>query len=131
VTSGTDRGQRARSPSRRSSWRRWRWGSRRGAEPDAQVRVGIPAARLLAWSLSPSPDDALAVNGLRMIHLEGLGPEGAQLPVSVRGPAPLPIELRAIAREPARDDAVQEVLRRLPPWTTSSATTIRLNRRDL
>jgi hypothetical protein len=66
-----------------------------------------------------------------VIHLEGLTDDGAELSVTVRGRAPLPIELRAIAREPARDEAVEAVVRRLPPWTTTTAVSVRVTRLDL
>jgi hypothetical protein len=43
----------------------------------------------------------------------------------------LPVELRAIARAPARDEAVREVLRRLPPWTTTATVTFRFTQLEL
>jgi hypothetical protein len=45
--------------------------------------------------------------------------------------APLPIEVRAIARAPALDEVVEAMLRRLPPWTTTSPVTVRVTRLDL
>jgi hypothetical protein len=99
--------------------------------PGAQMRLAMPSARLLAWSLGLPPETTLGVRGQRVIHLEGLTDDGAELSVTVRGRAPLPIELRAIAREPARDEAVEAVVRRLPPWTTTTAVTVRVTRLDL
>jgi hypothetical protein len=97
----------------------------------AQIRLAIPSARLLGWSLGAPPEAVMQAGGRRVIHLEGLAADGAELSVSVRGRGPLPIELRAIAREPARDEAVEAVTRRLPSWTTTTAVTIRVTRLDL
>ena len=95
------------------------------------MRLGIPADRLTAWSLGAPPEATLELQGQRVIHLEGLDAEGAELSLTVRGRAPLPVELRAVAREPQRDPAVDAVLRRLPAWTTTTTTTFRLVRRAL
>jgi hypothetical protein len=99
--------------------------------PGAQMRLALPAARLLGWSLGPRPDDAMEIGGQRMIHLDGLGDDGAALSITVRGRAPLPVELRAMAREPAHDEPAQAVLRRLPPWTTATAIAVQVTRREL
>jgi len=99
--------------------------------PGAQMRLALPSARLLGWSLGSPPDATMEVRGQRVIHLEGLDADGAELSVTVRGRAPLPIELRAIAREPARDEAVDAVVRRLPPWTTTTSLSVRVTRLDL
>lgn len=99
--------------------------------PGAQMRLTFPATRVAGWSLGAHPANALAVQGQRVIHLEGLEPEGAELSLSVLGRDPLPIELRAVARQPARDAAVQAVLRRLPPWTTATSLAIRVVHQDL
>ena len=101
------------------------------AAPGAQIRLALPSARLLGWSLPAPPPAVLVAHGQRLIHLEGLTADGAELSISVRGRAPLPIELRAIAREPAHDDAVEEILRRLPPWTTTTPITFAVTRREL
>ncbi|HLK92365.1 MAG TPA: M20/M25/M40 family metallo-hydrolase [Polyangia bacterium] len=93
----------------------------RVSAPGAQLRLGIPSQRLLAWSLGAPPDQALELHGQRLVHLEGLGPEGAELSLTVRGRAPLPIGLRANARGHARDEALSETIRRLPSWTTPTS----------
>lgn len=103
----------------------------RVAAPGAQMRLGIPVERLVAWSLGAPPEAVLAQHGQRWIHLEGLGDEGAELSLTVRGRAPLPLELRAVAREPGRDAVVEAVVRRLPPWTTTTVSTVSLVRRAL
>jgi hypothetical protein len=99
--------------------------------PGAQMRLALPSERLLAWSLGAPPEAVMQVRGQRVIHLEGLADDGAELSISVRGRAPLPVELRAIAREPARDEAVEAVLRRLPAWTTTTRIAVRVTRLDL
>jgi len=99
--------------------------------PGTQMRLGIPSARLLAWSLGAPPAAVLAVDGKRLIHLEGLDDSGAELAITVRGRRALPIELRAVAREPLPESSVQDVVRRLPPWTTTTTTTFRLRRLEL
>jgi hypothetical protein len=95
------------------------------------MRLGIPSARLLAWSLGAPPEAVLAVDGKRLIHLEGLADSGAELAVTVRGREALPVELRAVARNPLPAPPVQEVVRRLPPWTTTTTTTFYLRRLEL
>jgi hypothetical protein len=92
--------------------------------PGAQMRLAFPASRLVIWSLDGPPTLAANVRGDRTIHLEGLGADGAELSVTVRGSAPLPVELRSVARAPARDEAALELLRRLPPWTTTTSLAI-------
>jgi hypothetical protein len=103
----------------------------RASAPGAQMRLGIPSARLVAWSLGAPPEATLELQGQRVIHLEGLDTEGAELSLTVRGRAPLPVELRAVAREPHADPAVDSVVRRLPAWTTTTTTTFHLVRREL
>jgi hypothetical protein len=56
---------------------------------------------------------------------------GAKLAITVRGRQALPIELRAVAREPLPESSVQDVVCRLPPWTTTTTTTFRLRRLEL
>src|SRR5262249_40305614 len=51
----------------------------RVAAPGAQMRLALPAARLLGWSLGAHPQDAMAVRGQRIIHLDGLAADGAEL----------------------------------------------------
>jgi hypothetical protein len=99
--------------------------------PGAQVRLGIPAARLVGWSFAARPRDVMAVRAHRLIHFEGLGDDGAELSLTVAGRAPVTIELRAIDREPARGERVDAVLRQLPAWTTTTTATIRMTRLDL
>jgi len=99
--------------------------------PGAQFRLGVPAARLVGWSFAARPRDVMAIRGQRMIHFEGLDADGAELSLTINGRAPVPIELRAIDREPARGETVDAVLRRLPPWTTATTATIRMTRLDL
>jgi hypothetical protein len=99
--------------------------------PGAQIRVAFQASRLVGWSLDAPPAAAANMGGNRTIHLEGLGADGAELTVTVRGRAPLPVALRAIARAPARDQAALELLRRLPPWTTTTSIAVRAVRLTL
>jgi len=103
----------------------------RVSSPAAQMRLGIPADRLVAWSLGGPPDQVLEISGQRLVHFEGLGPEGAELFLTVRGRAALSVELRAHARQASQSGFTAEVLRRLPPWTTPSLLTIQAVRTDL
>jgi hypothetical protein len=93
--------------------------------PGAQMRLAFPASRLVGWSLDGPLTSVANIGGNRAIHLEGLGADGAELSVTVRGRAPLPVALRAVSRAPARDEAALELLRRLPPWTTTTSLAIR------
>jgi len=93
--------------------------------PGAQLRLAVPADRLVAWSLAPSLDSTLTFFGQQVIHFEGLGPEGHEISLTVKGHAPLPVELRAIDRAPANEPAVQALLRELPAWTTTTSVTMR------
>jgi hypothetical protein len=99
--------------------------------PGAQLRLSVPSVRLRGWSLAPSLDATLAVRGQHVAHFEGLGAEGHELALTVTGRAPLPIELRAIDRLPARDADVEAVKRRLPAWTTTTVVSVRVTRRNL
>jgi hypothetical protein len=99
--------------------------------PGAQMRLALPAARLVGWSLGAPPEATMEAWGQRVVHLEGLADDGAELSIIVHGRAPVPVELRAIARAPAHDKAVQTLLTTLPPWTTTTAIAVRVTRLDL
>jgi hypothetical protein len=96
--------------------------------PGAQLRLLVPSGRLAGWSLAPSLDATLAVGGQHVAHFEGLGPAGHELSLTAAGRAPLPIELRAIDRVPASDPVIDDVKRRLPPWTTTTSISVRTTR---
>jgi hypothetical protein len=104
--------------------------SLRLAGPDAQLRLLIPVERLRGWSLSASIADGLVIDGQQIVHFEGLTAEGSEITLTFSGPGPVPLELRAIGRAPARSPEVQEVIARLPAWTTTTAVTLRTVRQS-
>jgi hypothetical protein len=93
-----------------------------------QMRLFIPAAPLLAWSVTPSLPAAPPLPGQYCIIFEGVEPGGVDLQLTLRGWQPVEIELRSVGGEPANGPEVQALGQRLPDWVSLTTYAYRIAR---
>jgi hypothetical protein len=88
------------------------------------IRLAVPQQALLDWSLAPSLSTR-PVDGRYFAQFYDLPPDGHSLTLTLRGQAPVEIELRGIDGTPPTGPEVTAALRTLPPWTTAHVTASR------
>jgi hypothetical protein len=93
-----------------------------------QLRLLVPSAGLLAWSLTPQLPPQPPMPGRYLVHLEGVPPEGMNIELTLRGWQPVEIELRAIGGAPADSAEVRALRERLPDWTSLTTYDYRITR---
>lgn len=92
------------------------------------IRLAVPQEALLGWSLSPSLEAIHRVSGRYVAQLYALEPAGQVLTLTLRGGAPVEIELRATDGARASGPQVEVVLKALPDWVTPSTYAVRTTR---
>ena len=92
------------------------------------IRLAVPDQVLLGWSLAPSLDPTRAVDGRYFAQFYALPPTGHSLTLTLRGQAPVQIELRGTDGARASGPQVDAALKSLPSWTTATVTANRTTR---
>ena len=92
------------------------------------IRLAVPQQALLGWSLAPSLDPTRAVDGRYFAQFYALPPTGHSLTLTLRGQAPVQIELRGTDGARASGRQVDAALKSLPSWTTATVTANRTTR---
>ncbi|MBN2573070.1 MAG: M20/M25/M40 family metallo-hydrolase [Deltaproteobacteria bacterium] len=93
-----------------------------------QLRLLVPAAALLAWSVGEKLPARPPVDGKYLIQFEGVPESGVDVRLTLRGWQPVEIELRSIAGAPADASEVRDLAARLPDWVNLTAYSYRLAR---
>jgi len=93
-----------------------------------QMRLFVPAAPLLAWSVTPSLPKPPPLPGKYCILFEGVEPAGVDIQLTLRGSQPVEIELRSVGGVPATSDEARALGRRLPDWVNLTTYMYRKNR---
>jgi hypothetical protein len=91
-----------------------------------QLRLFVARGRLASWSLHPRTAENEVAGGRPTAYFQGVGPEGEELTLVLRGAEPVELEVIATSFEP--DAQMNAIARRLPPWAVMSpmvARTIR------
>jgi hypothetical protein len=83
------------------------------------LRLRVPAARFVAWSLGGSPRDSASVREARFLSAPD---SGWLVTLRVSGREPVPVELGAVRS--AATPAAREFVRRLPAWATANVLAV-------
>jgi hypothetical protein len=83
-----------------------------------QLKLSIPAASLVGWSIAARLATMVPTNGQHVVGFEGLPAAGADIQLTLRGSRPVEIDLRGIDGAPASGPDIEALVRRLPDWVT-------------
>jgi len=92
------------------------------------IRLAIPRDALVGWSLAPSLAATPPIDGRYVAQLYDLAPAGTSLTLTLRGDAPVEIELRGIDGARPSGPEIEAVVRALPAWVTPTVTASRTTR---
>jgi hypothetical protein len=98
----------------------------RGTSP--LIRLAIPRDVLVGWSLAPSLAATPPIDGRYVAQLYDLAPAGTSLTLTLRGDAPVEIELRGTDGAPPSGPEIEAVVKALPVWVTPTLTASRITR---
>ena len=92
------------------------------------IRLAVPRQSLAGWSLSTALASGRVVDGRYVAQFYALEPAGHVVTLTLRGAAPVEIELRATDGARASGPEVDALLKALPDWVTPSAYADRTTR---
>jgi hypothetical protein len=98
------------------------------ASSGPQLRLLVPAAPLLAWSVTPKLPATPPLPGQYVILFEGVESAGVDIQLTLRGWQAVDIELRSVGGAPASGDEVRALEQRLPDWVNLTTYEYRINR---
>ena len=93
-----------------------------------QLRLSIPAAALLGWSVTSNLSAIPPTDGRYLVHFEGVPAAGVDIQLTLRGSHPVEVDLRGIDGAPAAGPDIQALARRLPDWVTLNSYSYRMAR---
>ena len=89
------------------------------------IRLAVPRQSLAGWSLAQSLASGRVLDDRYLAQFYALPPAGHTVTLTLRGPAPVEIELRATDGARASGPEVAALLKALPGWITPSAYAVR------
>jgi hypothetical protein len=97
-----------------------------GTSPE--LRLSIPAATLVGWSVTSNLRAIQPTDGMYLVHFEGVPASGVDIQLTVRGSHPVEVVLRGIDGAPAAGPDIQALSKRLPDWVTLTSYSYRMAR---